>query len=101
MERASDLDDVTIYVRIVREHDQWYAEATDYQVVGVGESREAAIQSLRRSMRAYLRAVQRHGGDARNAQRPPGRRARLRVRTLALLTALAPERRRRALRISL
>lgn len=92
---------IDVYARLACEHDQWYAEATDYQVVGVGETREAALESLRRSMRAYFRGVQHQGGDTSQARRPASRWASITVRALALIGRAAPGRYKPALRIRL
>src|SRR5438067_408050 len=64
------LGDRALYVRLVHDHDQWYAEATDFQIVGLGQTRTEATATMLRMLRSYLRARERGGvGQERRARR--------------------------------
>jgi hypothetical protein len=95
------LADAPLYVRFVHEHSQWYAKATEYEVVGIGRSRTEASEAMLRSLKTYLRYEQRRGRDARQARRTTGRLATLKVRLLVVLSRPLPHRRRLALRMRL
>lgn len=90
-----------LYVRFIREHNQWYAEAIDYRIVGIGSSRAEAMHSMLRTLEAYLRHERKQGHDAQQARRFVDRRTAIEVRALALVSRLVPREHRRALRLRL
>lgn len=86
-----------VYVRLRRAHGQWYAQAVDVQIVGVGGTRSDALASLSKLLKTGVRHA-RVGGAARH-ETP--RSDRLKVRLLALLSRPMPASRRWAQRVQL
>ena len=71
------LDSPFIRVASYRQHEQWYAVAEDFDVVGIGTTEGAATQEVAALVEAYLRSYHRDGLSYRAAWRPIPVRARL------------------------
>jgi predicted RNase H-like HicB family nuclease len=66
-------------VYFLREDDGWAAVAKDYSVVGVGQTRERAVENLTEALGAYLQACAYDGLDVRTVKRPISRSWKLRL----------------------
>ena len=100
-ELASLLQGRPVYLMLSRDHDQWYAEAVDYEIVGVGDTRDEARDASLRLLQAYLRSIQSRGGDEASARHRRGPLTTLKVHVLSHLPAFMPDRWQRAQRITL
>jgi len=100
-ELADLLNGYSVYVRLSSEHDQWYAEARDYQIVGIGDSRREAVEDMGRTLRAHLRHCRKQGRNALQARQSPGPLPSLNIRLLTFLGAFLPADRRPAMRLRL
>jgi hypothetical protein len=70
---------VPIHALMGRKHGQWYALATDFQVVGVGLTEQAARNDLSGLLETYLRSIYDEGRPFDDAVRPVGALTKLRL----------------------
>jgi len=73
------LPKLTVHTLIGRRHGQWYALATDYSVVGMGETEQGARDNLSGLLEAYLRTFYEQGRSFHEARHPVGTLTRLRL----------------------
>ena len=100
-ELADLLDGAPLYVRFTSEHQQWYAEAKDFQLVGIGPSRAAAVEDMCRALKAHLRYSRKQGRNAREARQSSGMVATVSVRALVVMGRIVSSERRPAIRMRL
>jgi hypothetical protein len=79
------LDSEFIRVAAHRKHDQWYAIAEDFDIVGMGPTEAAAHREVAGLVEAYLRSFHRDGLRYRDAWRPVPLRLRLRNMLVGLI----------------
>jgi predicted RNase H-like HicB family nuclease len=73
------LPKLTVHALIGRRNGQWYALATEYSVVGMGETEQDARDNLSGLLEAYLRTFYEQGRAFHEARRPVGTLTRLRL----------------------
>jgi len=92
---------IDVSVWLVSEGDRWNALASDYNVIGVGPSQEAAIANLKENIKAYFASFAKEGRSLKDARRPVPLKERLRLRFFALVTrvgkALTSNKRRQSI----
>jgi hypothetical protein len=69
-EFAAWLGSPVVRVTLLRKHSQWYAEAIDFGMAGVGLTQAAAFRDLAGLVEAYLRSCFREGMDYEATFRP-------------------------------
>jgi predicted RNase H-like HicB family nuclease len=78
--RADWPDSIKISIWLVYEDDQWSALASEFDVVGMGATQEAALENLRETLSAYLQSFASEGAPFEAARRPIPLRERFRLR---------------------
>lgn len=90
-----------VYVRLTHAHDQWYAEAADFRIVGIGASRRAALDRMSETLAIAWRLGGRSRGFHRQLARPEVLWTAMAARVVALLSMRVPPDRRAVLRLRL
>lgn len=93
-------DPMTVYVRLTRDHDQWYAEALEFEIVGIAESLDDSRLEMFRLLYAYLRSCHTDRRSFQQARRPGRLTHRLKVQALAGISRLTRARLLRVERIT-
>lgn len=91
----------TIYARLAQAHAQWYAEAPEFQVVGVGDNPRAATQDLLDQFEKYRRTLVRRGRRIERAGGITGVWASFVIRAMFVLDRFRPVGKRRTIRLAL
>ena len=78
-------DQIKVSIWLVCENDQWSALASEFDVIGMGQTQEAAIENLSETLNAYLDSFQAEGATLDDARRPIPMREELRLRLLQSL----------------
>jgi predicted RNase H-like HicB family nuclease len=78
---------IKISIWLVYENDQWSALASEFDVVGVGATEEAALENLDETLGAYLASYIAEGAPYKAALRPIPWRERARLKFYELLTS--------------
>lgn len=87
-----------VLVRLIADHGQWYADAADFQIVGIGNTRDEAIDTMRRLLRAHIRTAARREVDPR---RPESAWSSVKLRAEAILNLPLPRDRRAVRRVKI
>jgi predicted RNase H-like HicB family nuclease len=81
-------EQIKISIWLVDEGGDWSALASEFDVVGKGATREAALQNLGETLGSYLGSYLQQGASFKEALRPIPWRENLRLRISAAHTAL-------------
>jgi predicted RNase H-like HicB family nuclease len=82
-------DHIKVSIWVVKEAGHWSALASEFNVVGMGNHHDEALENLRENLSAYLVSYAEEGAPFSKAQRRIPVRESLRLWALALLTFLA------------
>ena len=79
---------IKISIWLVDEGGSWSALASEFDVVGMGATRDAALNNLGETLGTYLASYFQEGASFEEALRPIPRRENLKLRFSAAVTAL-------------